>query len=95
MDTLLHTYRLKLILHKNILDLHELKSESDIKHIVESLVDIVWMIKHRKSGDVFQITKDVLVILKSLGDLSNETEKEILKDIFEYILSIIHPRIHS
>jgi len=85
-------YNVKRILNKHIPELHDLKSEGDIKEIVDSIVDIIKAVHEKKTGEFYIIIKDILHILKAVGDLSKECQADILKDILEYV---IHRWVHA
>jgi hypothetical protein len=83
-------FRVKCILNKHVPNLSDLKSPEEVKRIIDSITDIVQIIFHKKSGDIFRLIQDVSVVLTCLRELSFETREEILTDIFEYIVRILH-----
>jgi hypothetical protein len=83
-------FRVKCILNKHVPNLSDLKSPEEVKKIIDSITDIVQIIFHKKSGDIFRLIQDVSVILTCLRELSFETREQILMDIFEYIVRILH-----
>jgi len=83
-------FRVKCILNKHIPNLSDLKSPEEVKRIIDSITDIVQIIFHKKSGDILKLIKDVSAILVALRELSFETREEILTDIFEYIVRLLH-----
>jgi hypothetical protein len=83
-------FRVKCILNKHVPNLSDLKSPEEVKRIIDSITDIVQIIFHKKSGDIFRLIQDVSVVLTCLRELSFETREQILTDIFEYIVRLLH-----
>lgn len=81
------SYTVKVILNKHIPEIHSLKSEDDIRKIVDSITDIIKICCKTKSGTFYDIFYDLYEILSGIINISKEKKIEIIKDILDYIMN--------